>query len=190
MPVYDYDPEMAKSLLAEAGWDPDQEVVISLYYTDQAHADAVATIQQMFTEAGIKASVLSLDPAAIQSYYYTDAEFDIMLAGYGYAPDFDAFARHFTTDGFYPQGQNAGKFSNARVDELFETGRQAVALEDRQAAYNEIQEILVDELPWIPFYHLNLVAGMNKRVVDGEGIVNVWNRPYNWNIEKVSIAAQ
>ena len=190
VPVYDYDPEMAKSLLAEAGWDPDQEVVISLYYTDQAHADAVATIQQMFTEAGIKASVLSLDPAAIQSYYYTDAEFDIMLAGYGYAPDFDAFARHFTTDGFYPQGQNAGKFSNARVDELFETGRQAVALEDRQAAYNEIQEILVDELPWIPFYHLNLVAGMNKRVVDGEGIVNVWNRPYNWNIEKVSIAAQ
>ena len=190
VPTYDYDPERAKELLAEAGWDPNQEVVISLYYTDQAHADAIATVQQMFVEAGIKASVLSLDPAASQSYYYTDAEFDIMLAGYGYAPDFDAFARHFTTDGFYPQGQNAGKFSNERVDELFETGRQSVALEDRQAAYKEIQEILVDELPWIPFYHLNLVAGMNKRVVDGDAIVNVWNRPYNWNIEKVSIAAE
>jgi peptide/nickel transport system substrate-binding protein len=76
------------------------------------------------------------------------------------------------------------------VDELFEAGRTSTVLEDRQAAYNEVQEILMDELPWIPFYHLNLVAGMNKRVVDGGSIVNVWNRPYNWNIEKVSIAAE
>ena len=190
VPTYEYDVEKAKALLAEAGWDPAQEVVVSLYYTDQAHADAIATVQQMFVEAGINASVLSLDGGAIQAYYYDNAEFDIMLAGYGYAPDFDAFARHFTTDGFYPQGQNAGKYSNARVDELFEAGRQAVALEDRQAAYNEIQEIIMDELPWIPFYHLNLVAGLNKRVVNGETIVNVWNRPYNWNSEKISIAAE
>lgn len=190
VPTYEYDVEKAKALLAEAGWDANQEVVVSLYYTDQAHADSIATVQQMFSEAGINASVLSLDGGAIQAYYYDNAEFDIMLAGYGYAPDFDAFARHFTTDGFYPQGQNAGKFSNARVDELFETGRTSTVMEDRQAAYNEVQEILMDELPWIPFYHLNLVAGMNKRVVDGDSLVNVWNRPYNWNIEKVSIAAE
>ena len=190
VPKYTYDPEMAKSLLADAGWDPDQELVVSLYYQDQAHADSIATVQQMLTEVGINATVLQLDGSAVQDYYYNNAEFDVMLGGFGVSPDFDEYSRIFMTEAVWPSGQNAMKYSNTRVDELFIEGRTTVEEAARKTAYDEIQVILAEELPWLPFYNLNLVAGMNKRVVDGEAIVNAWNRPYNWNIEKVSIASE
>jgi peptide/nickel transport system substrate-binding protein len=188
VPKYEFDPEKAKALLAEAGWDANQEVVVSLYYQDQAHADSIATVQQMLTDVGVKATVLQLDASAVQDYYYTNAEFDVMLGGFGVSPDFDEYSRIFMTDALWPAGQNAMKYSNQRVDELFIEGRTTVDEAARKTAYDEVQVILADELPWIPFYNLNLVAGMNKRVQNGEAIVNVWNRPYNWNIEKVSIS--
>jgi peptide/nickel transport system substrate-binding protein len=187
VPKYEYDPEKAKALLEEAGWDANQEVVVSLYYQDQAHADSIATVQQL-TEVGIKATVLQLDGSAVQDYYYNNAEFEVMLGGFGVSPDFDEYSRIFMTEAVWPAGQNAMKYSNPRVDELFIEGRSTVDEAARKTAYDEVQVILADELPWIPFYNLNLVAGMNKRVQNGEAIVNVWNRPYNWNIEKVSIS--
>ena len=113
-----------------------------------------------------------------------------MLGGFGVSPDFDEYSRIFMTEAVWPSGQNAMKYSNTRVDELFIEGRTTVEEAARKTAYDEIQVILAEELPWLPFYNLNLVAGMNKRVVDGEAIVNAWNRPYNWNIEKVSIASE
>jgi len=188
VPKYPFDPEKAKALLAEAGWDPNQEVVVSLYYQDQAHADSIATVQQQLTDIGVKATVLQLDGSAVQDYYYNNAEFEVMLGGFGVSPDFDEYSRIFMSDALWPAGQNAMKYSNPRVDELFIEGRSTVDEAARKTAYDEVQVILADELPWIPFYNLNLVAGMNKRVQNGEDIVNVWNRPYNWNIEKVSIS--
>lgn len=190
VPKYEFDPEKAKALLAEAEWDPSQELVVSLYYQDQAHADSIATVQQMLIEAGINATVRQLDSSAIQDYYYTNGEFDIMLGGFGVSPDFDEYSGIFMSDALWPAGQNAMRYSNPRVDELFIEGRATTDVEARKAAYNEVQVILADELPWLPFYNLNVVAGMNSRVVNGDAIVNVWNRPYNWNIEKVSIAAE
>jgi len=78
------------------------------------------------------------------------------------------------------------KYVNPKVDELFLAGRETVDEAARKTAYDEVQVILSDELPWIPFYNLKLVAGMNTRIQNGDAIVNVWNRPYQWNIEKVT----
>jgi len=183
---YPFDAEKAKSLLEEAGWDASQKLVVSLYYQDQAHADAIATVQQQLTDVGINAEVLQLDSSAVQDYYYNNAEFDVMLAGFGVSPDMDEFSRCFMSDSFWPAGQNAMKYVNPKVDELFLAGRQTVDEAARKTAYDEVQVILSDDLPWIPFYNLKLVAGMNKRIQNGDAIANVWNRPYQWNIEKVS----
>ncbi|MBV1798633.1 ABC transporter substrate-binding protein [Siccirubricoccus sp. G192] len=44
---------------------------------------------------------------------------------------------------------NTGGYSNPRVDELFARARTAVTPEDRQAAFSEVQKILVQEVPQI-----------------------------------------
>lgn len=187
VPTYPYDPEKAKALLAEAGWDANQELVLSFYYQDQPHADAMAIVQQQLSEIGIKATVNLIDGSTVQSYYYDDAEFDVLMGGYGVSPDFDEFSNVFVSTAIWPAGQNAMKYSNPRVDELFIEGRATTDEAARKTIYDELQLILGDELPWIPFYNLQLAAGFSTRVVDGDAIFNVWNRPYNWNIEKVSV---
>jgi peptide/nickel transport system substrate-binding protein len=188
LPDYAYDPEKAKALLAEAGWDPNQEVVLSLYYNDQQHNDAMAFAQQQMNEAGIKTSVLFVDAASVNAYFYEDLEYDVMLGGYGVAPDFDQFARVLVSTSTWPNGQNAMGYANPRVDELFAAGRATTDMDERLKDYYEVQDIVVDELPIIPFYTLNLVGGFSKRVQNGDGIFRNWNRPYNWNIEKVWVS--
>ncbi|MCQ4727859.1 ABC transporter substrate-binding protein, partial [Anaerotignum faecicola] len=51
---YDYNPEKAKELLKEANWDPNTELDVVYYYTDQMTQDLMAIIQQYLAEVGIK----------------------------------------------------------------------------------------------------------------------------------------
>lgn len=46
-------------------------------------------------------------------------------------------------------GCNWGNFNNSRVDELMDDGERELGLAKRQEIYNEIQEIVLDELPAI-----------------------------------------
>ena len=70
---------------------------------------------------------------------------------------------------------------------LFIAGRAATDEAERKAIYDELQLILADELPAIPFYQRVLVGGMNKRIQDGDQLFFDWNRPYDLGIEKVWI---
>ena len=51
---YDYNPEKAKELLAEANWDADYELDVVYYYTDQQTVDFMAAIQSYLKDVGIK----------------------------------------------------------------------------------------------------------------------------------------
>ena len=52
--LYEYNPEKAKELLAEAGWNPDTVVKVVYYYTDQGTVDLMTTIQAYLADVGIK----------------------------------------------------------------------------------------------------------------------------------------
>jgi peptide/nickel transport system substrate-binding protein len=100
----------------------------------------------------------------------------------------DEFSSLFTSTATWPNGQNATHYNNPEVDRLFDEGRQVSDPDARKEIYDQLQVITSTELPAIPFYNLNLVAGFNKRVQNGEAIFNVWNRPYNWHIESVWVS--
>lgn len=188
LPAYAYDPEMAKSLLAEAGWDPDQEIELGVYYQDQQSLDYMATMQQQLANIGVKSVLTTIEAVAVQSYYYENREFDVLYIGYGISPDMDAFRIVLSSDAMYPNGNNATSYSNPRVDELFVAGAATSDFEERKAIYDELQAILADELPWIPLHFLHIAGGFNVRVINGDAIFNQWTRPYNWNIEQVAVS--
>ena len=51
---YKYDPDKARALLAEAGWDSNRELDVVYYYADQATADLMAALQAYLGDVGIK----------------------------------------------------------------------------------------------------------------------------------------
>ncbi len=50
---YAYDPEKAKALLAEAGWDSSRQLEMVYYYDDQITADLMAVLQAQLAEVGV-----------------------------------------------------------------------------------------------------------------------------------------
>ncbi|HEV2515206.1 MAG TPA: ABC transporter substrate-binding protein [Devosia sp.] len=51
---YDFDPDKARALLAEAGWNADQELDVVYYYADQQTADLMAAMQAYLADVGMK----------------------------------------------------------------------------------------------------------------------------------------
>ncbi|CAM4281065.1 ABC transporter substrate-binding protein [Lacicoccus alkaliphilus] len=62
---------------------------------------------------------------------------------------------------------NRWNYSNTELDELLEAGRQAGDEGEREEAYAEAQEILVEDLPIAPLYYGELGIGVNDTLVEG-----------------------
>ncbi|MBX3012522.1 MAG: ABC transporter substrate-binding protein [Caldilineaceae bacterium] len=153
---YEYDPEAAKALLEEAGWtegadgirEKDGQKLTFTCHTitgDQARRPIAELTQQFFKEVGVDMQLAEAPVAAINEALKA-AEMDASLYNwtFGSALEPDASAT-LKTGG----GNNYTNFSNARVDELLELGLMTVDLEERQAIYYEIQDIVAEEVPFL-----------------------------------------
>lgn len=80
---YAYDPEMARQLLADAGYDTSQEFEVVTYYDNQQAMDTLAAAQQFLAEVGINITPLVVDVPTYNSYFYTGEGWDISYRGVG-----------------------------------------------------------------------------------------------------------
>jgi peptide/nickel transport system substrate-binding protein len=80
---YAYDPDMARQLLAEAGWDYSVSFDIDTYYTSQFALDALAAMQAYLGEVGIEAVPKTVDVPTYNSYFYDGEGWDISYRGIG-----------------------------------------------------------------------------------------------------------
>lgn len=81
--AYAYDPDMARQLLQEAGWDSSQTYEVHTYYTDQQSNDALAAMQQFLAEVGVNIQPITVDVPTYNSYFYTGEGWDISYRGVG-----------------------------------------------------------------------------------------------------------
>jgi len=70
----------------------------------------------------------------------------------------------FHSKNFPPEGQKRGYYSNPRIDQLLIEGRSTFDRAKRKPAYEEIQKILADDLPYISLYLQNNVAVMRSNI--------------------------
>lgn len=147
---YDYNPERARELLAEAGY-PDGGFSLRIHTAEQPPRIQVAEILEYeMGQLGINLEIVVEEWGAfIDRILYSD-DYDLWILGWGGQLDPDrAVYRQFHTEG----GQNWAYFSNPRLDMLVEKGR--VTPGDSQESvdiYREVQAIVHRELPYI---HIN-----------------------------------
>jgi peptide/nickel transport system substrate-binding protein len=146
---YGYDPEKAKALLAEAGYNPeDISFVIDSSESDKERAEAVAgQLQQL----GIDATVRLWDWSVVKPML-RDGERMACIGSWGdsaFDPVGHFEAKWHTWD---PEGQVNGRgnystYSNPRVDELIEMGETEADVAKRHEIYDEAQRIVYEEAP-------------------------------------------
>ncbi|HWR71775.1 MAG TPA: peptide-binding protein, partial [Nitrospirota bacterium] len=170
---YEYDPDKAGRMLAEAGWkDADGDGVIEkngrpfrfTVLTNQGNNErirAAEIIQQDFKRVGIEANIRVMEWQAFLEQI-DKRSFDAIILGWsmGRDPDiYDIWHSSKTKKGEY----NFIGYKNAEVDRLLVAGRRTFDMEKRKRIYYRIHEILADEQPYAFLYVPDATPIVHKR---------------------------
>ena len=162
---YEYNPDMARQLLEEAGWDFDQTVELIIVPGNREADTHAEIIQEQLREVGFQMEILQVDVAEMQRRSIQSLDFDIRNTGGGvFRADPGVSGTYMTTDTWTPNGGNYGHYSNPEIDELYPQGQATGDLEERKRIYTQIAQILNEECPWIWLYSPNSVYGVSRRL--------------------------
>lgn len=177
-----YDPEKAKELLAEAGWDGSHELVFSVPTGNSIREQAAVIIQQNLQEIGIKTKIESAD-FATHLTKVREGNYDLGLIGSGGSPDPSECVINFKPD-------HINNFSHLSDWTIYNTGAEgehAFSFEDRKVNYDNYQELLVEQVPFCFLYFQNNLFAYNNRignVKDNQDYSQLNRDVWNWTIEK------
>jgi oligopeptide transport system substrate-binding protein len=182
--LFDFDPEGARKLLAEAGYPdgkgmPPLEI---LYNTHEAHRKIAVAIQQMWKK------YLNIDVTMVNQewkvYLATRNQKDYTIARASWIGDYvdpNTFLDLWITDG----GNNRTGWSNAEYDDLILRRIPAMKTrEERMAGFYKAETILMEEMPILPIYtyatkHLvrPSVKGMPANILDYYSFKDIYLEP-------------
>ncbi|MCC7104281.1 MAG: ABC transporter substrate-binding protein [Chloroflexi bacterium] len=158
---YDYNPERANALLDQAGMRRGADgtrFTVRLSFDKSQEAGALASAAAMMREqlapVGVKLDIQPMDAAAWQETSGVKWDFDLTMGSYGTGPDpAVGTMRLYTTKNIQPQfGKNNMGYSNPVVDDLAAKGEVEMDHAKRLQIYNQIQEILNEDVPALPLW--------------------------------------
>lgn len=184
---YAYDPDRARALLDEAGWDSSQPVDFIHYYSDQVNMNTIVAIQSYLAQVGVNLELRLLRPAEIQQVY-ADGTFQMgyFANGMGLDPSLGA---NIVTCGSVPLALG---YCNEEVDALFAAGLATSDRAERADAYQEISRIVNAEVPrgWLwnevrPLAFNNRVVGLAEHYQEQPLVIfnhAVYNEIETWHV--------
>ena len=187
---YDYNPEKAKELLKEANWDPNTELDVVYYYTDQMTQDLMAIIQQYLAEVGIKmnARLVEGDLATILWKAPEDpvngpsaVDWDMCYAANAALSLHEYYDRYQTGYSI-----NSHTPSDPKLDELIAATNSSVDAEVQRKAFFELQKYENETLFELPLYYQPIFLLQSDKIVKGAKLGNPQFN-YNWDIQNWEI---
>jgi ABC-type transport system substrate-binding protein len=163
---YPYEPARAEQILDAAGF-PRKQNGVRLHLTLKCSTDEQArligaALQEQWRRVGIELEVRPLELATLFSDV-AKGNFQITYqrwVGANTDPDFFEFA--FSSRRFPPDGANRGHYRNSRLDALTDQIRMEMDQEKRKALCREVQNILAEDLPYLPLW-FNDVVSVHRR---------------------------
>lgn len=150
---FSHNPEMAKELLAEAGY-PDgmnltEEFGVKLLTIPGTFHEKVGQVyQKNLADVGV---IVELQNTQTPDEDVESGNFAIMNQGATYRTDFSYNEVNYGTIGI--GGNNYSQMSDPYIDEMFAKGASETDPEERKAIYKELIEYIVEICPGIPVFH-------------------------------------
>ncbi len=168
---YDYNPEKAKQLLAEAGV---KNLTVDFYVPESGsgmqQADAMATAMQSdMAKVGVTLNITKVEWGAYLDMMIREPEKqDVLLGEFSWISDngdADNFLRVLCGSDMIPMnGYNSAYYSNPKLDKLLEEGMRSSDDAVREKAYVEAQKIITEEAPYIVVDHESQIVVYTKNL--------------------------
>lgn len=162
---YDYHPEKARQLLADAGFKFGS---ISLTYktsTDPTRVRLATVYQSLLADVGIN---LSIDSHDWGTFYSDIKQGRFQLYGLAWvgvkSPEIFEYA--FASYSTPPTGANRGHYVDTQFDNMLKRALIAPSMPEMSSAYKQIQQHLLNELPIMPLWHDHQVSVTRPNIKD------------------------
>ena len=169
-----FDVDAANAALDEAGYEdsdgdgireclPDQDcenLTFRLNYPADATTGAAESelLGEMWAEVGVQLQVQVLDPDALTAVCCPAFDYDVIMWGWGSDPD-PAFLLGVGLCSEIPTGFSETGYCNPEYDELYDAQAVETDRDARVDLIHQMQQVLVDDVPYIiPYYYPSVAA--------------------------------
>jgi len=161
--LFDYNPEKAEQLLAEAGYPSGFKTTIDCY---EPWTDLVSVIKAYWDAVGVETEINVLEVAALYGAAYAHNIEDVMFMGYTHTDV--SWSAYLTTETGDYYTVNWGCVNDPYIDELHTNVRQTIDEAERRPLMKELNLYIIDQAydifaptqyqyhfwqPWLKGYH-------------------------------------
>ncbi|MBN2071796.1 MAG: peptide ABC transporter substrate-binding protein [Candidatus Krumholzibacteriota bacterium] len=177
------DPEKAADLLREAGWidrdgdgirEKDGRPLKMSISTTAGRVNRERTevvLQEQLGKIGIKLEIVNYHPTVLFGSYdeggiLNTGKFDMALYAFLTPPDPSTKEGSYSEAFIPPAGQNYSRIRNSRLTRLLSGGSRTVRFEQRKKIYDEVNMILLEEVPVIALLWVTQLDAMPAGLVN------------------------
>lgn len=164
-----FDPEKAKALLKEAGYEKGFSTVLWAAFNDGSARRVMESLQQQLRRVGVEAEVKALETG--QRVSLVQSQPDPMKAAYGIystgwansTAELDwALRPLLTRAAWLPAGANSSYYADPTVDKLIADAGAELDEAKRFALYGEAQKRIWDDAPMLFLFSPQILTGYSK----------------------------
>lgn len=173
-----YDPEKAKTLLEEAGWDGSQTIRFYVNSGDSTFVNAAAIIAAEWAAVGIKAEIQTVDFATLMSVAGTE-DYDVLAVQYTYAP-VDPYPDVAWLLG--GEGSWTG-YSDDTLNDALTKSQLTSDPEETKELFSVVDKKVQEDVPMFSAYVISAQGAVSKRITGATpSVYGFFNDVRNWDV--------
>ena len=173
-----YDPEKAKELLDEAGWDGSQTLRFYVNSGDSTFVNGAQVLAAQWAAVGINVEVTTVDLATLMTVAGTN-DYDIMAVQYTYAPVDPYPDVSWLLGG---EGSWTG-YADDSISEALAGTQQTSDIDEIKGLYSIVDKKVQEDVPMFSVYVISAQGAVSKRLTGAQpSAYGFFNDVQNWDI--------